>query len=122
VAERVDSPKDDVFKELLEEHEEIGRFIAWGGFTETVDRLVDIARQQGWATLRIDGRGYDARDHFGSPENSDEFLSAMDRSHKDYDALREKWPKICVCGNPEAGGVALTLSAAPTMLYFSNSF
>ena len=120
--EEVGTPKDQAFIDKLDEHDDIGRFIAWGGFEATVDRLERIAHQQGWATLKIDGRGYNATTPTGEIEDSDIFLDAMDSSHHRFQANRVKYPKICIVGNPEAGGMALTLTASPTMLYFSNSF
>ena len=32
------------------------------------------------------------------------------------------YDRICVVGHPQAGGMALTLTASPTELYYSNSF
>lgn len=118
----VGSPKDEIFIEQLDLHEDVGRFIVWGGFTGTIDRLVDMAHQQGWHVLRIDGRGYQATDPEGAILDDDEFLVAMDRSHKRFKEFRETYDRICVVGHPQAGGMALTLTASPTELYYSNSF
>jgi len=120
--EEVDTPKDGAFIDELDGHEDVGRYIAWGGFQATVDRLERIAHQQGWHTLKIDGRGYIATDPKGTPVDSDTMLDAMDLSHHRYTDLRREYGKVCVVGNPDAGGMALTLTAAPTMLYYSNSF
>jgi hypothetical protein len=87
-----------------------------------VDRLERIAHQQGLATLKIDGRGYTATLPTGEIADVDTFLDAMDRSNPKFKELHREYPKICVIGNPEAGGMALTLTASPTMLYYSNSF
>jgi hypothetical protein len=114
--------KDEVFIEELDAASDIGRYIVWGGFTGTIDRLVRIAHQQGWATLRVDGRGYFAQEVTGEAIDPDIFLNAMDRSYKDFENLREKYPRICFVGHPEAGGMALTLTAASVELFFSNSF
>ena len=116
------SPKDQVFRDLLEEHSDIGRFVVWGGFTGTLDRLIVLCHSEGWATLRVDGDGYVGRSAEGAPIDSDTLLSAMDRSHPDYEKLREQYPKVCFVGHPQAGGMALTLTASPTALYYSNSF
>ena len=118
----VSSPKDEAFVDLLDEHEDVGRFIVWGGFHATIDRLVTMAQQQGWAVLKVDGRGYIATDAHGVPCNKDEFLDAMDLSHPRRKELLEKYPKLCFVGHPDAGGMALTLTASPTELFYSNSF
>lgn len=121
-AERVACPKDDIFIELLDEHEDVGRFIAWGGFTETVDRLTEIAMKQGWYVLRVDGRGNHGFDPLGNSVDPDVLLDCMDGSSEDKADLRQTYDRVCWVGQPGAGGTAYTLTAAPTMLYYSNTF
>lgn len=120
--EAVGSPKDQVFIDDLDQHEDVGRYIVWGGFTGTLDRLVGIAHQNGWSTLRVDGKGYNGVSATGEKLDSDILLDAMDRSHPNYKKLREKYPKLCFVGHPQAGGMALTLTASPTELFYSNCF
>lgn len=121
--EEVATPKDDAYIELLEDHEDVGRFIAWGGFEGTIDRLIKIALEKNWYVLCVDGRGYRAfsPDTLECPSAA-VLLDAMDGSHPDKAKLSEKYPKVCFVGHPQAGGMALTLTAAPTMLFYSNSF
>ena len=120
--ETVTSPKDEIFRDLLDEHEDIGRFIVWGGFTGTIDRLVDMARSDGWAILRVDGRGFCATDEKGNTKDENDFLDAMDASNPRFKQMMEDYPKLCFIGHPQAGGMALTLTASPTELFFSNCF
>lgn len=120
--EEITCPKDGLFEADLDEMEEIGRCVVWGGFTGTIDRLVRMAHKCGWSTLRVDGRGYIGETATGEPLDADELLRAMDRSYKDADALREKHPRLCFVGHPEAGGMGLTLTASPLEIFFSNSF
>jgi hypothetical protein len=115
-------PKDDVFIELLDEHEDIGRFIVWGGFQGSVDRLVEIAQKQGWFVLRVDGRGYHGFDPMGEPVDDESLLSSLDATDNNFDQLFSRYPQVCWVGQPGAGGMAHTLTAAPTMLYYSNTY
>ena len=46
----------------------------------------------------------------------------MDRSHPNFEKYSKEFPRICFVGNPEAGGMAITLTATPTEIYYSNSF
>lgn len=115
-------PKDDQLISDLEDHEDIGRLVVWAGFTGTIDKLVDLVHKQGWATLRVDGRGFVATDPHNNPCDSDEFLIAMDRTHPRFQELLESYPKICFIGHPKAGGMALTLHASPTAIFYSNDF
>lgn len=118
----VATPKDEAFIELLEDHEEIGRFVAWGGFTATLDRLVRIAHQYGWATLRIDKLGYNAVTPTGEIVDSSDFLDAMDATSPRRQEMLEKHPKVLVVGHPKAGGMALTFNMSPSAVFYSNSF
>ena len=118
----VSSPKDQVFIDLLDEHEDTGRFIVWGGFTGTIDRLVEIAHKYGWFVLRVDGRGYMGTSPTDAPVDYKLLLAAMDLSDPDYKKNLEAYPKLCFIGHPQAGGMALTLTASPTELFFSNCF
>jgi hypothetical protein len=120
--EDVGSPKDDYLIDLLEAHEEGGRFVVWAGFTGSLDRVTRIVQQQGWHTLRVDGRGYKAEDPHGTSQDSELYLSAMDLSHPRYRELNEKIPRLCFIGHPQAGGMALTLTASPGELFYSNAF
>lgn len=118
----VSSPKDQEFIDLLDEYEDVGRFIVWGGFTATVDRLVEMAHKQGWTTLRVDGRGYHGSDPTNEFIESDLLLDAMDLSHYKYQELFDLFPRVCFVGHPQAGGMALNLTASPIELFFSNTF
>lgn len=118
----VPTPKDEAFTDLLHDYEEIGRFIVWGGFTATVDKLTKLARKHKWTVLQVDGRGYKGIDPEGNSVDTEVLLSAMDYSDKNYNALHEQYPTVCFVGNPGAGGMALTLTGSPVMLYYSNTF
>jgi hypothetical protein len=122
-AERFKTPKDDQLLIDLEAHEECGRLIVWAGFQESVTHIEQLCRQQGWATLRIDGvKSYVAQSATQEICDSDDFLDAMDLSHPRFPALRREFPRIVTVANPGSGGMALTLTGSPTAIYFSNSF
>ena len=119
----VDSPKDDVLVDILaEHHEESERLVIWGGFTASIDRIVEICHEHGWCTLRIDGRGIQAMSAFGEMMDQDELISAMDASDPRFDALKEKLPPVAVVGHPQAAGMAYTFTGSNTAVYYSNSF
>ena len=122
IATEIDTPKDQAFIQLLDDFEDTGRFVVWGGFTATVDRLVAIAHKYGWTTLRIDGRGYHGLTPTGDSVPHEDLLDAMDASNPRRQELLDKHPKVCVCGHPKAGGMGLTFNIAPVALYYSNDF
>lgn len=115
------SPKDDALIELLDAHEEVGRIVIWGGFTGTIEKVIDLCHAQGWCTLRYDKivAGSNSK---GDPIDPEILLDAMDASHPDAQKLRGKYDKIAFVGHPKAGGMALTLTASPSAVYYSNDF
>ena len=108
-------PKEDALVDLLDEYSEVGRLVIYGGFTGSVDRCVATCKKEGWHVIRVDGRGWDA----GSA-SVDECLRAMDMSY--YKESLEKFPKLAFVGQPGAGGMGLTLTASPAIVYYSNDF
>jgi len=118
----VGSPKDKVFKDLLDEYDDCGRFIVWCGFTGTIDRVVNLALAEGWTVLRIDGRGYVPFDNVRNNIDSDDLLAAMDGSNPRRKDLSSEYPKLAVVAQPKAGGMGLTLTMSPIALYYSNDF
>ena len=108
------TPKDQAVKDLLEEHQEIGRIVIYAAFTASVDRVVELCRKNDWAVWRLDGRGSLGMDCAGSEE---EFQNPKEK----HDSLGRVKP-IAFVGNPEAGSMGLTLTPSPTVVFYSNSF
>jgi ssDNA-binding Zn-finger/Zn-ribbon topoisomerase 1 len=121
-ANRITTPKDEALNDVLDDMEDVGRIVIWGGFTETIDKICESCYQKGWGTLRVDGRGYRVQTPLGDTVHQNTFLDAMDGSHPNKLELYEKYPKVAFVGHPKAGGMALTLTASPIALYYSNTF
>lgn len=105
-------PKDDALIELLEDHEDVGRLVVYGGFTATIDRIVRLCSQNKWRTIRVDGRGVAS----GYTTNSLEENLRIFQDTKVY-----KDPTVFI-GHPGAAGMGVTLTASPTIVYYSNDF
>jgi SNF2 family DNA or RNA helicase len=112
--QEVKCPKDDALKDLLTEHDEVGRIVIYGGFSGSVDRCVDIALSQEWSVIRVDGRGWYQIDSKRQPMIGDPLSIFQD--------LKEDHPRVAFVGQPGAAGMGLTLTASPTICYFSNDF
>ncbi len=106
----IPSPKDDVLKDVLDEYDDIGRLVIYGGFTGTIDRIVELVLHQGWKIIRVDGRGWHTNMVLKTPE--DMVMS--------FQAKTE--PRIAFIGHPGSAGMGLTLTASPAILYYSNDF
>lgn len=111
----VPCPKDQILKDLLDEHEDIGRIVIYAGFTGSIDRCVRIAGQCGWAVIRVDQSAWRAFNYDGSVIDTKDHLTLF------QDQL-EEYPKVAFIANPGSAGMGLTLTASPTIIYFSNDF
>jgi SNF2 family DNA or RNA helicase len=115
-------PKDDYIKAVLEEQEEQGRIVIWGAFKWTIDHIIELCHGEGWGTIRVDGRGREARDHLNNVIDCDEVLRSFDNGDPDLIQMMRKHPKVAFVGNPGAGGMGLTLHTAKKAVYYSNTF
>lgn len=107
-------PKDDAIKELLDEHFDVGRLVIYGGFTGSVDRCVNLALSQEWGVIRVDGRGWWAVDAKRQTYPVDPLTVFQDEL--------EDFPRVAFIGQPGAAGMGLTLTASPSIVYYSNDF
>lgn len=77
--------------------------IVWARFTYDIDLVLDELRKRGVSAVRYDGQ-----------TSSDD----RERAKQDFQAGRVR----VFVGNPAAGATGLTLTAAKTVIYYSNSF
>ena len=104
---QVDTPKEAALASLLDEYGEVGRVVIFGGFTGSIDRCESICESNGWETIKVDGRGW--KHDYTNP------LEVFQNGHKDH-------PRVAFIGQPAAGGIGLTLTASPVVIYYSNDF
>lgn len=104
-------PKDQAVNDLIEEHEDDGRLVLYGGFTPSIDRLVRLVTEAGWHYIRVDGRGWDS----DIPNAGRVHLLDIFADPKGYD-------KVAFIGHPGSAGMGLTLTASKTIVYYSNDF
>ncbi len=118
------SPKDDVLRDLLEKHEECGRFVVFAGFTGSVDKCEALIQKEGWCTIRIDGRSVRFCNSDGAVVSLPPVggLTGLARMVHEFQDKESEYDKICVIAHPASGGTGLTLTRSPGILYYSNSF
>jgi SNF2 family DNA or RNA helicase len=108
----VDSPKNQILRDLIDQHDEVGRLVVYAGFTGSIDRIVDIIKDiYGWEFIRVDGRGWNSSIG-GNPAG---LLRIFQEG-------KEKYPRVIFVGAPGAAGTGLTLTASPSIVYYSNDF
>lgn len=105
----VESPKDQVIIDALDEHEDVGRIVLYAGFTGSIDKLVKLCKKEKWTTIRVDGRGWDSE----ISRCDVEMISAFQDSDQE---------RIAFIAHPKSGGMGLTLTASPTTYFYSNGF
>lgn len=117
-------PKDDYFDDLLENHEDCGRFIVFAGFTGSIDRCCNRARRNGWSVIRIDSRGWLATDYNGvvipvkdlyNKDKGDPYLQMFQDDKVNH-------PRVVIIGHPASGGMGLTLTASPGLFWYGLVF
>lgn len=109
----VPCPKDDALLDLLEDHDEYRRLIVYAGFTASIDRVTQLVRRNGWEPIRVDGRGwYTTLD--GGKLNPTDMLER-------FQNLDDETRMVFV-GHPGSAGMGLTLTASPSIVYYSNDF
>src|SRR5581483_9892769 len=120
-AVQVAFPKEQVLRDILDEHDDVGRLVIYAGFTGSVDRCADICKKEGWNIIRVDGRGwYSDMARGGKPIlEPTELLETFQSQDRE---VREDFPRIAFVGQPGAAGMGLTLTASPTIFYWSNDF
>lgn len=110
----VESPKINYLTtELLEENEEIGRLVIYGGFTGSIDRICREIKKRGWEFIRVDGRGWNT----SLPGTWSALQMLTEFQNKD-----SKFDKLAFVGHPGSAGMGLTLTAASMIVYYSNDF
>jgi SNF2 family DNA or RNA helicase len=108
----VETPKEAALIELLENHEECGRIVIYAGFLGSIDRIIKICKAQGWEYIRFDGRG----EEISFPLEGKEFLQHFQR-------IGTEGPdKLAFVAHPMSGGMGLTLTASPSIVYWSNDY
>jgi len=113
--QEVPCPKEDELLDLLDNHEDVGRIVIYAGFTGSVDRVVNICHKAGWATIRVDGRGWFASEYNGDPIPSSDLVTL-------FQEQKNQFPRVAFVGQPGAAGMGLTLTASPSIVYWSNDF
>jgi SNF2 family DNA or RNA helicase len=102
--------KDQALIDVLSDHDDIGRLVIYAGFTASIDRCINMVKDQNWDYIKLDGRGWTSSFDLKPKEL---ILRFQDKS---FDG------KIAFIGNPGSAGTGLTLTASPTIVYFSNDF
>jgi hypothetical protein len=113
VSREVPCPKYPALQELLDECEETGRIVIYGGFTGTIDRVEKLCHKEGWAVVRCDGRGWRLTTSQGE--------IVMDEEPLDYWANKEH-TKVAFVAHPDSGGMSFTLVESRMIVNVSNTF
>lgn len=104
-------PKYDALADILDEHDEVKRLVIYAGFTASIDRISRTVTSLGWKIIQVDGRGWIAPDFPGLKP-----VDLLELFQSDSDE------RIVFDGHPASAGMGLTLTASPSIVYFSNDF
>jgi SNF2 family DNA or RNA helicase len=112
IAREIPCPKDAALRMLLDENEETGRLVVFGGFTGSVDRVVRLCLKEQWNVVRCDQGTFQVFTHNEEPVSEEPLDYWANMNH----------PRVVYAANPESGGMSLTLVEARTAVYWSNSW
>lgn len=112
VTKQIETPKEGALRDYLDEYFEVGRVVIYGGFAGSVDRCVQICHDNGWQTIRVDGRGW----------KMSEGLCLEDDPLDIFQDKLIQYSHVAFVGQAGAGGIGLTLTASPVIIYYSNDF
>jgi SNF2 family DNA or RNA helicase len=101
VLEVENNPRLDTFMDVVEEVE--GQFIVWARFKEELRQIAELLRKAGMEVVEYNGSVNAAM----REQAVDDFQSGRARAF---------------VGQPQSGGIGLTLTAANTVIYYSNDF
>lgn len=108
----VESPKIEVCRDLLDEHEEVGRIAFYAGFQGSLERINKLCIKEGWTTIQADGSGW--RSSNPTYQKAEDMLFAFGN--------KQVTEKLAFIGQPGAAGMGIDLSATPTVVFYSNDF
>lgn len=118
VTKSIKSPKEDVLKDVLDEHSDVGRLVIYAGFQGAVDKCIEVVRRCGWNFIKVDGRGWLT----DLPITDQVEMLKTFQQPADNPLALEQVPLLAFIAQPGAGGMGLTLTASPTIFYYSNDF
>lgn len=108
---QVPCPKEDALRDIIDQHDDVGRLVIFAGFKGSVDRCSEVVTKLGWQIIRVDGRGWAS----SVPGKPTELLRAFQMGFKEF-------PRVCFIGQAGAAGMGLNLTASPSIVYYSNDF
>lgn len=103
IIQQILTPKDQAIIDYLQDDRT--RIVIWAAYTATIDKLVQLAKDNGWITIRMDGRGID---------------SELENPLQQFQS--ESQTKIAFIGHPRSGGISITLTASDLAIFYSNDF
>jgi SNF2 family DNA or RNA helicase len=110
VSKECKSPKEQILKDLLDEYEEYGRVAIYAPFKGSINKVIKIVQSMGWEYVKVDGSGW---------TNS---LDIKDNADMILEFQEGKTPLMAFIGQPGAGGMGLTLTKSPVLIFYSNDF
>ena len=108
---KVKCPKDDALRGILDDNEAHGRLVVAASFQGSIDRILDICKERGWAVACVDGRGWRSYDNQGGSIKVEPL-----------DLWEENPGKVCFVCNPGSARFGLTLTLAHTLVFYDNNF
>ena len=113
-------PKDNALRDLLDQNETHGRIVIAASFQGSIDRVLSICKNRGWAVACVDGRGWRAYDNQGGVVKLPP--ASKEKGHPLIRFWTENPGKVAFVANPGSARYGLTLTLAHTLVFFDQGF
>lgn len=115
----VSTPKDGALRELLKDNEQWKRVVIAASFQGSIDRILKICNEEGWAVAAVDGRGWRCYNEVGEIVKGRAGLSPEQQV---LEFWHEYEGKVAFDGNPGSCRYGLTLTLARALAFYDNNF
>lgn len=115
----VSTPKDDALRQLLKDNEKYRRVVVAASFQGSIDRILKICNEEGWAVAAVDGRGWRCYNEVGEIVKGRPGLSPEQQV---LEFWHEHDGKVAFDGNPGSCRYGLTLTLARALAFYDNNF
>lgn len=115
----VGTPKDQALRDILDANEAHGRIVVAASFQGSIDRILKICKERGWAVACVDGRGWRCYDMMGNIIKNEGTTTEEQATLSFWLDNPGKTAWVC---NPGSSRYGLTLTLAYVLVFYDNSF
>lgn len=114
------TPKEQAVADLLEEHEDVGRFVIFAAFSASLDIIEKVCMTNGWTTIKVGGGKVSVRNEKGIDVALGGDGDPLTKAVREFQDPKSKIEKMAFVCTTSSGSTGLTLTRSPSALFYSN--